>query len=60
MYHHLVKLLSLCWIADGHTIHPTIEGKLTPTGIESTRFQVAGMQVHAATPNLVPVLVKSW
>ena len=31
---YLIRLLSLCWIAGGHTIHPPIEGLLPPTGIE--------------------------
>ena len=33
---YLVRLLSLCWITGGHTIHPLIEGLLPPTGVETT------------------------
>ena len=32
--------LSLCWIAGGHTIHPTIEGLLPITAPEPTVLQV--------------------
>ena len=35
---YLVRLLSYCWIAGGHTIHPPIKGLLPLTGIEPTLF----------------------
>ena len=55
---YLVRLLSQCWITGGHTIHPPMEGLLSPTGIEPTPFRnlackVAGLQVHATTPGHV-------
>ena len=51
-YQYSIRLLSLCWITGGHTVHPSIEGLLTPTGTELTLFRnsapkVAGFQVHA-------------
>ena len=54
---YLVRLLSLYWIADGHTIHPRIEGLLPSTCIEPTPFRnsaskVAGLQVHATAPGI--------
>ena len=57
---YLVRLLSQCWITGGHldyriTVHPTIEGLLPPTGIESTTFRnsafiVAGLQGMSLHP----------
>ena len=52
---YLVRLLSLCWITDGHTMHPPLKGLLPPTGIETTPFRnlvskLAGLQVHSTTP----------
>ena len=49
-------LLSWYWITGGHTIHTPIEGLLPPTGTEPTPFRnsasrVAGLQVHATTPD---------
>ena len=46
-----VRILSLCWITDGHTIHPPIEGVLPPYGIRLTLFRntaskEAGLHVH--------------
>ena len=46
----------LCWIRDGHTIHSPIQGLLPPSGAEPTLFQnsvskLAGLQVHATTPD---------
>ena len=54
---YLDRLLFLCWIVDGHTIHPNIKGLLPPTGVESSPFRisaskVAGLQVHATTPTI--------
>ena len=47
----------MCWITDGHAIHPAIKGLLPPTGIEPTPFRnlaskVAGLKVYATTPGL--------
>ena len=47
--------LSLCWITDGHTIHPSIEGVLPPIGNEPSPFgnsasKAAILQVYVATP----------
>ena len=36
---NLVRLLPLCWIPGGHTIHSSIEGLLPPTDIEPTLFR---------------------
>ena len=52
---YIVRLLSQCCITGGHTIQPTIEVLLPPTGIEPTLFRnssskIAGLQVHATTP----------
>ena len=51
----MVRFLFLCWITGGHTVHPSIEGLLSPNGVEPTLFQhftskVAGLRVHATTP----------
>ena len=48
----------MCWITDGHTIHPRVEGLLPQTGIEPTPFRnsaskVAGLPVHLTTPGLI-------
>ena len=58
---YLVRLLSFCWITGGHTIHPPIEGLLSPFGTEATPFQnsasnVVGLQVHAIAPISIPFL----
>ena len=55
MSQYLVRLVSLCWITGGHTVHPPIEGLLPPTGTEPIRFRnsaskVAGLQVRVTTP----------
>ena len=41
-------------ITDGHTIPPSIEGQLSPTGIQPAQlqnsvFKEAGLQLHTAT-----------
>ena len=53
---YFARLLSQCWIIDGHKIHPPIDDFLPPTGIELTPFRnsaskVAGLQVHVNTPS---------
>ena len=50
-----IRLFSLCWIIDGHTIHPPVEGVLPPYGIRSTLFRNtaskgAGLHVHDMAP----------
>ena len=55
----LVRLLYLCWITDGYTDHPPIEGLLPPTGFEPTPFhdsasKVAGLQVHSTNLGSCP------
>ena len=64
-FQYLVRLLSQCWITDGHTIHPPIEGLLLPTGIEPTSFRnsaskVAGLQMHGTTPGSFRNQFKMW
>ena len=50
------------WVTGGHTIHPPNEGLLPPTGFEPIPFQnsaskVAGLQLHATTPVINPVII---
>ena len=57
-FQYLVRLLSLCWITGGHTIHPPIELLLPSTGIDPIPFRhsaskVAGLQVDVTKPGLL-------
>ena len=54
---YLVRILSQCWITDGHTVHPPIEVLLPSTGIKpipfrNSAFKVAELLVHATTPGI--------
>ena len=55
---YLVRLLSLCWITDGHAIHPSIKELLPPPGtdpisLRNSESKVPGLQVHATKSGFI-------